>query len=200
MINSTLSLFGTRLMVVLLLLGTAVQGQAAALFTLKGTTDAVKYADDAEIRLSVLGWSDQEVIQSVVEGLGNYRTNGDSEVLRKLLQEQPTKGYLFTSAATGHSIKYAWQDTSADYKRMVLLVIPALESINPYRWKQANTTAEPFSLLELRGDGQQFVLKTAAGESVDVSSGSPLQLPDFAGADTFATLQDDTPYYLKPGS
>ena len=197
MIKSINFLLSKRFPVLILLMSVVLQAQATALFTLKGNTDAVKYPEDAELRLSVLGWSDADAGMKVISGLNDYKVNGNVEVLKKLLQEQATKGYLFTKAATGHSIKYAWQDTNADGQRMVLLVVPALKTLNPYMWKETNTALEPYSLLEVRREGEQFVLKTSLDTAVDISAKGHLELRDFTTAGTFAMLEDNTPYYLK---
>jgi hypothetical protein len=173
---------------------------AAALFNLEGTALDARLPSDAGMRMSVLGWTADDQAAALVEEYRKYADSQDHAAFQTFLQQQETKGYLFTKAATGYTIKYAWQDPAAeeeDSQRMVLLVTPALKTRNPYMWKTANGAPAPFSVVELRFDGDEATVKTSLEAEVEVAADGHLQLQDFAGATSFATVRDATPYYLK---
>lgn len=173
---------------------------AAALFTLKGTTPEVRVETESEVRLSVLGWSDADKAAELVDQYRAYTTSQDHTAFSKFLQQQDTRGYLFTKAATGYTVKYAWQDPASPDQRMVLLVTPGLKTRNPYMWKAANHDPAPFTLVEIRWQGDEAIVKTSLDASIEINADGLLQLQDYEGAATFATLRDNTPYYLKRNS
>jgi hypothetical protein len=197
--SSLFSLSGAKaLMMSAVLCGVCVPVSAAALFTLRGTTPEVKLELESELRLSVLGWTEEEQAKAVAEEFRRYEQSQDHVAFQNFLLSQETKGYLFTKEAAGHSIKYAWQEINGDDKRMVLLVMPALKTRNPYMWKTRNDDPTPFSLLELRFDGEEeAVMKTSLGSSVTVNAENRLELQDYQAAPKFATLRDDAPGYVK---
>jgi hypothetical protein len=191
-------LSASRLLALAGLLGaTALPAVAAPMITLKGSTPEVKLETESELRLSLLGWTDPDRAKVLVEEYRNYLANQDHEALQKVLFAQDTAGYLFTRAATGYTVKYAWQDTDSTDGRTVLVVTPALKTRNPYMWKQANNDPAPFTLLELRWQGEEAVLKTSLDAAIEISADGKLQLQDWDSAATFGRLKDDTPYYLK---
>lgn len=182
------------------LAGLSLPASAAAMFTLKGETPHVKQSSDSEVRLSVLGWTEPEAAQAIVEEYRKYTESRAHDSFAAFLQEQQTRGYLFTKAATGYSVKYAWQDEASADSRAVLLVTPALKTRNPYLWQERNEDPAPFSLIEVHWEGQQAILKTSLDGDIEIDAAGHLQLRDPADVDTFATLVDDTPYYLKKTS
>lgn len=194
-------LSATRVLAVAGLAGAfSMPATAAALFTLKGTTPEVRIETESEVRLSVLQWSDPDKAAELVEQYRAYTTGQDHAAFGKFLQQQDTAGYLFTKAATGYTVKYAWQDSASPDQRMVLLVTPGLKTRNPYMWKQANNDPAPFSLVEIRWQGDEAIVKTSLDTPIEINADGLLQLQDYAAAATFATLRDNTPYYLKSGS
>lgn len=198
-IVSAVFLSATRLMAVMaLLLGAVLPAQAATVLSLKGTTQAVKYDDDAEIRLSLLDYDEPAAIEQFVERYRQYQQDGDSAGFTDYISKRQTRGYVFTAEATGYTIKYAWQ--SPDDSRSVFVVTPGLKTLNRYMWTEQNQDNPGFTVLELRTDGSDTVLKTSLDSGVDISSDGVLQLQDFKATQTFAVLQDNTPYYLKQDS
>lgn len=194
-------LSATRVLAVAGLAGAlSLPAQAAALFTLKGTTPDVRVETESEVRLSVLGWSDADQAAELVEQYRAWMTSADHAAFGAFLAQQDTRGYLFTKAATGYTVKYAWQDTGSPGQPMVLLVTPGLKTRNPYLWKTANDDPAPFSLLEIRWSGDDAIVKSSLEAPIEINADGLLQLQDFDAAATFATLHDNTPYYLKRGS
>jgi hypothetical protein len=192
-------LSATRILVAALLGLAALQLQAAAIVSLKGSTQQVR-AGEGLVRLSVLGYNDADSTRSFIDHYRNYLEQGDAAAFSKTLRDEQTRGYVFTDEATGYTIKYAWQDP-ADSAHQVFVVTPALKSLNPYLWRERNDSSDPFSVLELRGEGESFTLKTSLDSAVEISSdGGVLQLQDFDAAAPFATLKDDRPYYLRQSS
>ncbi|MDR2212058.1 MAG: hypothetical protein LBE21_00310 [Pseudomonadales bacterium] len=187
-----ITLFSARFLLVLLsLLWGWQSAQAAPLLELRGATEQARGAADAQVRLSLLGISNDAQNQAVTRAYQNYLSRQDVEAFTKALQAQNTSGYLFTQAASGYSVKYAWQDAN-DPGRLVLLITPALKTRNPYLWREPNTSTEPFTLLELRKEGNNLTMKSAQSDAAEVADGH-LQLRDYASAATFATLRDATP-------
>jgi hypothetical protein len=174
-----------------------IAAQAAPLFTLKGEAFDARYADQSEVRLSVLGWTAPDKLAALEAEYQSYTRNHDHNAFNAFLQQQETQGYLFTKAATGHSIKYAWQDEDSERPRMVLLVTPALKSRTPNLWKTPNSDPAPFSLIEVQLEGDQAVMKTSLETAIETDADGRLQLRDFEQAADFARLRDATPYYLK---
>lgn len=193
--------FTKSLLMITVLMSFSWSAAAAALFTLRGNTPEAKLESESELRLSVLGWTEDEQARALAEEYQRYAESQDHEAFQSFLQSQETKGYLFTKEATGHTIKYAWEDRVGDVKRMVMLVTPALKTRNPYMWKEPNTSAVPFSLLELRFKGEEAVMKTSLNDAaVSLNADGRPELQDYEAANEFATLRDDTPYYLKRSS
>ena len=187
----------SRCLVVAAVAGLSLPASAAALFTLKGESPQVQEASDGEVRLSMLGWTETEAAEAVIDQYRSYQENGEHETFAEFLREQETQGYLFTTAATGYSIKYAWQEEISADSRMVLLVTPGLKTRNPYQWQQHNDNPAPFTLVELRWEGEQATLKTSLDGGITIDDKGRLALEDYTGASVFATVVDDTPYYLK---
>lgn len=193
-------LSATRILVAALLGALALQTQAAALVSLKGTTQETRQGSDAELRLSVLGFNEADATQAVVERYREYEASQDHAAFGTFIREQQTRGYVFSKEATGYTIKYAWQDPD-DAGRMVFVVTPGLKTLNPYLWKTRNDSPAPFSVLELRMSGAQATLKTSLDAAVTTGqAGNILQLQDFDAAVPFAVLEDNRPYYLRNGS
>jgi len=194
-------LSATRVLAVAGLAGAlSLPASAAALFTLKGTTPEVRVETESEVRLSVLGWSDADKAAGLVDQYRTWTTSQDHAAFDKFLQQQDTKGYLFTKAATGYTVKYAWQDSASPDQRMVLLVTPGLKTRNPYMWKSANSNPAPFTLVEIRWQGDEAIMKTSLDASIEINADGLLQLQNYDDAATFATVRDNTPYYLKRNS
>lgn len=171
---------------------------AAPLVQLKGTTDAIRDPDDNELRLSILAFDEADSIREAVERFRDYQAEPDHEAFGKYLRARQTRGYIFSKEATGYSVKLAWQDPERPTERMVLVVTPALKTLNPYLWKSRNESDAPFSVLELRMQGEEAIVKTSLDTGVALGeAGDRLWLEDFEGAEVFATLEDNTPYYLK---
>jgi opacity protein-like surface antigen len=190
----------TRILLAALFAAVTLPAQAAAIVSLKGTTQEVRQGGDAEVRLSVLSFNDAETSQAFVERYREYQGNQDHAAFATFIKEQQTRGYVFSKGATGYTIKYAWQDP-ADNGRMVFVVTPALKTLNPYLWKTRNDSAAPFTVLETRMDGDAAVLKTSVDTTVEITAdNSVLQLQGFAAAPAFAVMKDDRPYYLKQDS
>ena len=175
----------------------SIGAQGAALFTLKGEAFDARHPDQSEVRLSVLGWTAPEKLEAIEAEYKKYAGTQDHEAFNVFLQQQDTQGYLFTKAATGHTIKYAWQQQNSDGERMVLLITPALKARTPHMWNTPNNDPAPFSLLEVRVDGDQAVMKSSLEAPIESNAEGRLQLQDFKGAAEFARLTDATPYYLK---
>lgn len=193
-------LSATRILVAGLLGLGALQAQAAALVSLKGSTEEVRAGNQGQIRLSVLGYNDVDSGKAFIGQYREYQNSADAAAFAKVLREQQTRGYVFTDEATGYTIKYAWQDP-ADSGRQVFVVTPALKTLNPYLWQTPNAGTAPFTVLEVRTDGDQAVLKTSLDtDAVITSDGGVLQLEDYESAAPFATLKDDRPYYLRQAS
>lgn len=171
--------------------------QAAALMTLKGTTDEVKRESEAEVRLSILGWTADEQQAAVVAEYQKYGDSQDHAGFETFLRGLDTQGYLFTDSPLGYTIKYAWLDNSSAQQKLVLMVVPALKRNNPYMWKTANTAAAPFSLVEVQVAGDTATMKSSLDGKIAITESGKLQLQDYDSAQVFATLKDATPYYLK---
>jgi hypothetical protein len=199
----TRALSAGRLLVLGALLATLSQTVTAnALFTLKGETLATKLANESEVRVSVLGWTDKDKATAFVDEYKKYRDNPtpDHAKFASFLQQQDTKGYLFTKEASGYTVKYAWQSEGALDKRMVLLVTPALTTRNPYQWKVPYKAPEPFSLIEVKFNGDEALMSTSLDTPIEINLDGNLELKDGDKTQVFARLRDDTPYYLKQRS
>jgi len=181
-----------------LLASLSLGAQAAALFTLKGQTLDTRLPSEGEVRVSMLGWTEPDKADAVVEQYRQFLTSNDSAAFSKFLQEQETRGYLFTKEATGYTIKYAWKSDDALNPRMVLLVTPALKTRNPYMWKQKNESAAPFTLIEVQTKGEEMLMSTSVDTPIEINLQGDLELQETTAV--FARLRDDTPYYLKQSS
>jgi hypothetical protein len=171
--------------------------QAVPLVTLKGEAFDARDASQSEVRLSVLGWTAPDKLDAIETEYARYLDTQDHTAFQVFLQSQDTQGYLFTKAATGHTIKYAWQDAEGEDQRMVLLLTPALKARTPHMWNTPNNDPAPFSLVEVRLDGDQAVMKTSLETAIETDSEGRLQLQDYDGTAEFGRLRDATPYYLK---
>ncbi|MES2623698.1 MAG: hypothetical protein V4628_00330, partial [Pseudomonadota bacterium] len=87
--------------------------QAAALVTLDGTTDEARRESEAEIRLSILGWTPDDQQVAVADEYQRYSASQDHAGFEKFLRGLETKGYLFTHSPLGYTIKYAWRDETS---------------------------------------------------------------------------------------
>src|SRR5690606_10809528 len=96
-----------------------------------------------------------------------YLDNQDEKVFLDVLDDIPTQGYLFTAAATGYTVKYAWKEETAEHDRMVFLVTPGLKTRNPVLWQEPNSDGRPFTLVELHWEGDQAVVKTSLDAPID---------------------------------
>ncbi len=177
----------------------ACSGQAAtaAVAPWKGQTPEAKVASDAEVRLSVLGFTEPDKAKAVVTQYQQYLTNHNAQEFVKFLQQQDTKGYLFTKEAVGYSIKYAWQSDDKANRRMVLLVEPALMSRNPYQWKKQIQSTEPFTLVEVNFAGDEAIVSTSLDTPIAINAQGQLELKTNDKSSVFVRMKDDTPYYLK---
>lgn len=182
-----------------LLAGVCHASLAAALFTLKGQTLDAKLTSEAEVRVSMLGWTDADKADAVVQQYRQYLSDNDAAKFNDFLQTQDTQGYLFTKESTGYTVKYAWKSDDKLNPRMVLLVTPALKTRNPYMWKQQNDSAAPFTLIELQQKGDELLMSTSVDTPIEINLQGDLDL-EGDNPDIFARLRDDTPYYLKGSS
>lgn len=193
-------LSATRILVAGLLGLCALQLQAAALVSLKGSTPEVRAGSEGQIRLSVLSYNDVDSGKAFIERYRQYQSEQDHAAFGDFIREQQTRGYVFSDEATGYTIKYAWQDP-ADSGRQVYVVTPGLKTLNPYLWQTPNDSVAPFSVLEVRMQGEEATLKTSLDAAVEITAdGSVLQLQNYEAAAPFATLKDDRPYYLRQNS
>ncbi|MDT8397490.1 MAG: hypothetical protein RQ899_02620 [Pseudomonadales bacterium] len=176
-----------------------LKAQAAPLVMLAGKAPDARYEDKSQIRISILRWSEEAQAKAVEQAFSEYQSSHDQKTFADLLEEQETLGYLFSGAATGYTVKYAYQD-SADEK-MVLLLTPGLKTRNPSLWQTRNESAVPFTLVELAPEGEQYTVKTSldSTDHIGTAADGRLQL-DTANAATFATVADSRPYYLKGDS
>jgi hypothetical protein len=90
----------------------------AALLTLKGQTLEAKLPSEAEVRVSMLGWTEADKADAVVQQYQQYLADKDAKKFNDFLQTQDTRGYLFTREATGYTVKYAWKSDDAINPRM----------------------------------------------------------------------------------
>lgn len=198
-LQNTLKSASRVLMLGALLTGACHGAMAAALFTLKGQTLDAKLPSEGEVRVSMLGWTEADKADAVVQQYKQYLADKDAKKFNDFLQTQDTRGYLFTKEATGYTVKYAWKSDDAITPRMVLLVTPALKSRNPYMWKQQSDSSAAFTLIELQQQGDELLMSTSLDTPIEINLQGDLELQ---GNDTniFARLRDDTPYYLKQSS
>lgn len=191
-------LSATRLLAAALMFCFALPLQASAVLSLKGTTTETRNPGDGEIRLSVLSYVDEQGSRDFLAKFQEYQANNNHENFLTFLREQQTRGYIFSKEATGYTIKYAWQNPAAPDQHMVFVVTPALKTLNPYMWKSRNDSVAPFTVLEIKYEGDKAIMKSSLNSSVGANTdGSSLVLTEFDQAEPFAILLDNTPYYLK---
>src|SRR5690606_4142744 len=112
-----------RLAILSAVLTLSIGALAARRIMLQGQALDARSEAEAQVRLSLNDWAQPEQASAVVDGYRQYASSQDAEAFLKLLEQQTSLGYLFTSAATGYSVKYAWVEQSgggAD-ERMVFL-------------------------------------------------------------------------------
>ena len=185
------------LAVIALLTMCASTVQAASILTLSGETGEVKYESDANIRISVINWSEENQQQATEGAWRQYRDDQDAEAFLKKLETLDTRGYLFTASSTGYRIKYAWQEEKGGKQMMHFLVIPGLKTRNPYMWHTPNNQSPEFSLVQVEMDNETGIAKTSLDGNIIFNEAGRLMLENFDNLNLFATLEDSTPYYLK---
>ncbi|MBT5483441.1 MAG: hypothetical protein HOH14_03005 [Gammaproteobacteria bacterium] len=94
---------------IILLFALSAQLHAAAMLSLSGSAMDVKYENDTEVRLSLIDWSSVEERAEVEKAYREYQKNNDLEGFLAKVEQQETRGYFFSAAATGYRIKYAWK-------------------------------------------------------------------------------------------
>ena len=171
--------------------------QAAAKMTLSGKATEVKYETDAGISISLIDWSAEEQQVAVENAWRQYRDDGDLETFLDTVEAQESRGYLFTAAATGYRIKYAWKEDTADGQRMTFLVMPGLKTRNPYLWQSPNNDSPEFTLVQVHLNEETGVAKTSLEGGIVFNEDGKLVLDRFDDLRMFATVEDSTPYYLK---
>jgi hypothetical protein len=131
----------------LLLLGGVLHAQVKGPIERYTATTANVNGAGEPISIELLKWSTDADRDRLLSVLAWY---GDKEVAGAL----PTVGYLWTSAAAGYSIRYAYRIPAADgSQRIILLTDRKLGAWSPEAWKPtAAATADdrPFSVIELR--------------------------------------------------
>jgi len=184
-------------MVLLMLTVFSCGTQAASILSLSGTAEGVKYEDDAELRLSVIDWSAPEQLAAIETAYRQYQDDSDLEAFLETVDQQDTRGYLFTAAATGYRIKYAWKQDRGNNQVMHFLVTPGLKTRNPYLWETPNNNSPAFTLVQVEMSDENGVAKSSLDGEIVFNEQGKLQLQSFAALPQFATLEDSTPYYLK---
>ena len=187
----------TSLAVLLILSLCSAGAHAAAKLTLSGKTTEVKYETDASIRISLIDWTVPEQQSAVESAWRQFQEDGDLESFLGTVDAQDTRGYLFTAAATGYRIKYAWQEDTDDGQMMHFLVTPGLKTRNPYLWHTPNNDAQEFTLVQVHLEEESGVAKTSLDGDIAVNEAGKLVLDRFEDLNLFATVEDSTPYYLK---
>lgn len=172
---------------------------AAPLMTMEGNAHGARYETESGVRISVLSWAEPDQAAQVVGAYNQYLEDMDEAAFLEALAQQPTQGYLFTAAATGYTIKYAWKEESADSDRMVFLVTPGLKTRNPVLWQEPNRDGSPFTLVELHWEGEEAVMKSSLDAPI-AAAGGILELENFEAAPVFADMEDSTPYYYAEQS
>ena len=185
------------LMVLLMLTVFSCGTQAASILSLSGTAEGVKYEDDAELRLSVIDWSAPEQLAAIETAYRQYQDDSDLEAFLETVDQQDTRGYLFTAAATGYRIKYAWKQDRGNNQVMHFLVTHGLKTRNPYLWKTPNNNSPAFTLVQVEMSDENGVAKSSLDGEIVFNEQGKLQLQSFEALPQFATLEDSTPYYLK---
>ena len=171
--------------------------QAAAILQLSGTTPATKYETDAGIRISLIDWSTTEQQALVENAWRSYQQDQDLESFLKVVNTQDSRGYLFTAAATGYRIAYAWKEDTEAGQMMHFLVAPGLKTRNPYLWRTPNNDAPEFTLVQVLLDQDSGIARSSLDGNIVVDERGRLALDRFDDLEVFATVKDSTPYYLK---
>jgi hypothetical protein len=187
----------TSLAVLMIISLCSASAHAAAKLTLSGKATEVKYETDADIRISLIDWSVPEQQSAVASAWRQFREDDDLESFLGAVAAQDTQGYLFTAAATGYRIKYAWQEDTGDGQMMHFLVTPGLKTRNPYLWNTPNNDSPEFTLVQVRLDADSGVVKTSLDGGITINEAGKLVLERFDDLSLFATVEDSTPYYLK---
>lgn len=185
------------LMVLLMLTVFSCGTQAASILSLSGTVEGIKYEDDAELWLSVIDWSAPEQLAAIETAYRQYQDDSDLEAFLETVDQQDTRGYLFTAAATGYRIKYAWKQDRGNNQVMHFLVTPGLKTRNPYLWETPNNNSPAFTLVQVEMSDENGVAKSSLDGEIVFNEQGKLQLQSFEALPQFATLEDSTPYYLK---
>jgi len=181
----------------LLSIFTAATVQAAASLALTGKSTDVKYESDKDIRISLIDWS-VPVQQAAVENAWRqYQDDGDLETFLASVEDQDTRGYVFSAAATGYRIKYAWQEETDNGRHMRFLVTPGLKTRNPYLWNTPNNTSPAYTFVEVRLHNETGEAKTSLDGAIVLNEQGKLTLDRFEAMKLFATMEDSTPYYLE---
>lgn len=175
----------------------AASAQAAAILTLTGKAADAKYEADGEVRLSLIDWSDNGQQEAVEAAYRQYLEDGDQDALLTVIEGQDSRGYLFTAAATGYRIKYAWKEQSDGGQRLHFIVTPGLKTRNPYLWNTPNNDSPDFSFVQVQMNEDTGVAKSSLEGEIGFNTDGRLQLESFQRVPAFATVQDSTPYYLK---
>jgi hypothetical protein len=175
----------------------SLSAQAAAIMTLSGEAGDAKYETDSGIRISLIDWSAPQQQQAVEQAWRQYQQDGDTNAFLAVLEDEDTRGYLFTAAATGYRIKYAWQEITAGGQMMHFLVAPGLKTRNPYLWETPNNTSKNFTLVQVLLDEETGVAKSSLDGEIVFNEQGKLALDRFDRLEQFASMKDSTPYYLK---
>ena len=196
LVNISLSAI-KRLTVLTILSMLPVTSQAAAILTLSGETDQVKYKNASEVRMSVINWSMDNQRVAVEQAWRQYNMDNDLETFMQVVEEQDTRGYLFTSEATGYGIKYAWQEETENGQMMHFLVTPGLKTKNNYIWHVPNNDSPEFTFVQVLLDSETGIAKTSLDGDIALNEQGKLVLDRFEAINQFATMKDSTPYYLR---
>ena len=145
--------------------------------------------DKAGLEIRMLRWSESDEFESVLTAYNAYLDSRDGKAFGKALQNLSIKGYLLTKESTGYIVYHAWQETSADGERKVLLLVPGLKSKNPLIWKQPTQNDTGFTLLEMHRNGDEWELKTSLDAEIIVDQENRLRLADYASASQFGVLR-----------
>lgn len=189
--------FLKSLTVLLTLVAVTCNVQAASILSLSGKAADAKYEADSKVRVSVIDWSSEEQLSVVQDAFKQYKKDDDLDAFLAILEAQDTRGYLFTAAATGYRIKYAWQEDAARGKVMHFLITPGLKTRNPYLWNTPNNESPAFSLVQIALKDEEGVAKTSMEGEIVFNAGGKLHLDAFENLAVFSTMEDSTPYYLK---
>lgn len=126
---------------------TVVQAQVKGPIERYTATTANVNGAGEPVTIELLKWSTDADRDRLASVLAWY---GDKEVAGAM----PTVGYLWTSAAAGYSIRYAYKIAATDgSQRIILLTDRKLGAWSPESWKPtaaATADSNTFSVIELR--------------------------------------------------